>query len=37
MDQQLWDIVNTLRGNKKHETKEEKLYDMNEIELPTKE
>ena len=33
----LWDIVNTLRGKKKHDPKEEKLYDMNEIELPTKE
>ena len=29
--------MNTLRGKKKHDTKEEKLYDMNEIELPTKE
>ena len=33
----LWDIVNTLRGNKKHDMKEEKLYDTNEIELLTKE
>ena len=33
----LWDIVNTLRGKKKHDTKEERLYDTNEIELPTKE
>ena len=32
-----WDIANTLRGKKKHDRKEEKLYDMNEIELPTKE
>ena len=26
----LWDIVNTLRGKKKHDTTEEKLYDINE-------
>ena len=25
----LWDIVNTLRGQKKHDTTEEKLYDIN--------
>ena len=33
----LWDIVNTLRGKKKHDTTEEKLYDINETELPTEE
>ena len=33
----LWDIVNTLRGKKKHETTEEKLYDINETELPLEE
>ena len=33
----LWDIVNTLRGQKKHDTTEEKLYDINETELPTEE
>ena len=33
----LWDIVNTLRGKKKHDRKEEKVYDTNEIKLPTKE
>ena len=31
------EIVNTLRGKKKHDTKEEKLYDTNKIELPTNE
>ena len=33
----LWDIVNTMRGKKKHETTEEKLYDINETELPLEE
>ena len=32
-----WDIVNTLREKKKHDTTEEKLYDINETELPTEE
>ena len=31
------DIVNTLRGKKKHDTTEEKLYDINKTELPTEE
>ena len=33
----LWNVVNTLRGKKKHHTIEEKLYDINETELPTEE
>ena len=37
LENKLWDIVNTLRGKKKHDTTEEKLYDINKTELPTEE
>ena len=33
----LWNIVNTLRGKKKHNNTEGKLYNINETELPTEE
>ena len=36
-NKKLWDIVNTLRGKKKQDTTEEKLYDINETELSTEE
>ena len=33
----LRNIVNTLRGKKKHDTTKEKQYDINETEFPTEE
>ena len=33
----IWNIVNTLRGNKKDDTIEEILYDINETALSTEE